>query len=107
MKQIKTRVQQNKDSAAISEEFASNIHQEVKELKKAVDVVCESCLNEKVDTLRSDSNDITKSVKSLDSTRKDSYIEAFENLKIQVIEIEKEWNSVSETMKAQKERLES
>jgi len=85
----------------------SAVQQEVEGIKQAVDEVCETCLDEKVDALRTNIDNITEDVEGWKIPEKDTYLEAFETLKGQVSEIESEWGNVSATMKTQRERLES
>ena len=89
-------------------EVDSTIRQEVEGIKEAVnEVVSETSLSEKVDELSTLIDNISEDVQSWRTSRKDSYVEALETLKSQVEEIQSEWENVSTSMKAQRERLES
>jgi len=86
----------------------STIQQEVQEVKDAVEgVVSEATLLEKVEALRTTIENLSEDVQSWRTARRDTYVEALETLKSQVDEIQSEWNNVSASMKAQRDRLES
>jgi len=86
----------------------STIQHEVQELKEAVEgVVSEAALLDKVEALRTSIENLSEDVQSWRTARRDTYVEALETLKSQVDEIQSEWNNVSASMKAQRDRLES
>ena len=79
----------------------------MQDIKQTVDEVHETHLDEKVETLRSNIDDISEDVQTWQLPEKDTYLEALESLRGHVGEIESEWGTVSATMKTQRERLES
>jgi uncharacterized coiled-coil DUF342 family protein len=82
------------------------IQQAVAEVASGMrDATADSTLNIRVEALRQTLNDLSQEVYSWRG--QNSYLEAIENLKQQVDEIQKEWNGVSEIMRLQRERLES
>lgn len=82
------------------------VQQEVEEVTSGIkEATDESTLSEKVEALRESLNDISQEVNSWRG--KDYYLESIENLKHQVDGIHEEWNTLSETMRLQRERLES
>ncbi len=83
------------------------VHEEVQSIKEAVGEACESCLDEKVDALRTNIENISQDVQSWKVPQKDTYVESLENMKKQVNDVQEEWANVSNMMKAQRERLES
>jgi len=118
MKDIETSVVKEGDTKTSTDEEdiglptlskdSSVLLQEVQEIKEGVNgVINDSDLTHKVDALISNIEGISLEVQSWRTTRKDDYIETLENLKNQVSEIESEWDSVSVSMKNQREKLES
>lgn len=86
----------------------SGLQQEVAELKEAVDeVVDEQRLTDKVESLRVSLDNLSSDVDTWKAKQKDDLLGALESIKYQVEEIEKEWDSVANSMKIQRERLES
>jgi FtsZ-binding cell division protein ZapB len=86
----------------------SDILQEVEEIKERFNgVITDSDLSHKVDAVLSSIESLSLEVQNWRTVRKDTYIDTLENLKKQVSEIESEWDAVSASMKAQRERLES
>lgn len=84
----------------------STVQQEVEGVTSSIrEATDESTLSEKVDTLRQSLEDISQEVHGWRG--KDYYLEAIEGLKHQVDSIQEEWDTVSETMAVQRERLES
>jgi DNA repair exonuclease SbcCD ATPase subunit len=84
------------------------IIQEVQEIKEAVNgMVSETALSDKVEELRTNLENISEEVQSWRTWQKDIYAGVLETLKSQVDEIESEWDNVSTTMKAQREKLET
>jgi len=109
MKDIKTEAvnEEKLDSTELSG-VSSDIQQEVQEIKEAVaEVVSETSLPDKVETLRSNIEGLSEEVQSWRTWRKNTYIEALETLNSQVSEIQDEWAAVSGSMKSQYERLEA
>ena len=87
---------------------ASDLQHEVAEIKEAVDeVVVEQKLTDKVETLRVTLYNLSIDVENWKAKQKDDLLGALESIKYQVEEIEKEWDSVANSMKTQRERLES
>ena len=100
-------IQQNTDING-SSESGTDIRHEVEEITEAYgEIVGETSLADKVEELRTYINNISEDVESWRTSRVETYIEALEILKSQVDEVQTEWNSVSSSMKAQRERLES
>ena len=87
---------------------SSGLRQEVEEIKDAVHgIVDDAGLAERVESLRITVEDIFGEVESWRSGRNRSYVDAVDTLRAQVAEIEEEWESVSSTLKTQRERLET
>jgi len=108
MPDIETNEYKEEPSSAASPEAGSDIRQEVKEIKEAVnEAVTETSLADKVEELRTLIDNISEDVQSWRAFRRDTYVEALETLKSQLDEIQSEWNAVSDSMKTQRERLES
>ena len=81
---------------------------QVVEIKEAVDAtVSETSLPDKVSDLRTMLDNLSEEVDSWRSWHKTDYLEVIETLKTQVEEIQHEWNGVSNSMTAQREKLES
>ncbi len=108
-------MQDNKAEVANEEKLVStepsevslDIQQEVQEIKEAVaEVVSETLLPDKVETLRSNIESLSEEVQSWRTWRKNTYVEALEALNSQVSEIQDEWATVSGSMKTQYEKLE-
>ena len=94
----------NEDQAAATPDIQS----EVVEIKEAVDeVVVAQKLTDKVENLRVNLDNLSIDVENWKTKQKDDLLGALESIKYQVEEIEKEWDSVANTMKTQRERLES
>ena len=84
------------------------ILQEVQDIREAVnEVVSETSLSDKVEELRTNLENMSEEVQSWRTWQKNTYVEVLETLKSQVDEIESEWDSVSTTMKTQREKLET
>jgi len=93
-----------------ADQIAANpdIQSEVVEIKEAVsEVVEEQKLTDKVENLRANLENLSIDVENWKAKQKDDLLGALESIKYQVEEIGKEWDSVPNTMKAQRERLES
>jgi len=89
-------------------EISSNLQNEVIEIKEAVDeVVDEQKLTDKVEILRASLDNLSGDVETWKAKQKDDLLGALETIKYQVEEIETEWGSVANSMKTQRERLES
>ena len=88
-------------------ETAETIKQ-VEEIKEAVDsTVTESSLPDKVVDLRDMLENLSGEVNSWKTWHKKDYLGAVETLKNQVEEIHSEWGNVSNSLMAQREKLES
>lgn len=86
----------------------TGLRQEVEEIKDAVhEIVHDAVLSEKVDALRITVDDVSDEIQSWRNGKNSAYVEAIEVLKVQVAETQSEWNSVSEALKGQRERLET
>ena len=86
----------------------ADVRLEVEEIKDAVqEIVDESVLAEKVESLRITVEDVSGEIQSWRSGANHAYVEAIETLKVQVAETQQEWCSVSETLNNQRERLEN
>jgi len=107
MEDIKNDLSELKHNSEKTELVDSTLHEEVHNIKEAVGEVCESCLDEKVDALRNNIENISEDVQSWKVPQKDNYIESLEIIKKQVNDVQEEWANVSNTMKVQRERLES
>jgi hypothetical protein len=98
------RKQWSKDGQIWPDE--NTVQQEVEEVASGMrEVTNESALSEKVETLRRSLNDLSQEVYSWRG--QDYYLEAIEGIQQQVDGIQQEWNTVSEAMRIQRERLES
>lgn len=88
-------------------EAEANIRQEVEEITDAFKEGAETeiSLKEKVDALRENLDVITEEVQSWRG--KNHYLEAIEGVKSQVEEIHAEWDTLSESLTAQRERVEN
>ena len=81
---------------------------QVEEIKEAVDItVTETSLPDKVIDLREMLENLSGEVDSWKTWHKNDYLEAIETLKSQVEEIHIEWGNVSNSLMAQREKLES
>jgi len=108
MEDSKTEVSEQEPGLAEPFGVVPTIQKEVQEIKEAVhEAVTETDLTEKVDELRTNIEGISEEVQTSRIWPKDTYVEVLETLKSQVSEIESEWDNVSATMKAQRERLET
>jgi Zn-dependent M32 family carboxypeptidase len=109
MQDIKTEaVNEEKLDSTERSEISSDIQQEVQEIKEAVaEVVSETSLPDKVETLRSNIESLSEEMQSWRTWRKNTSIEALETLNSQVSEIQDEWATVSGSMKSQYEKLEA
>jgi uncharacterized phage infection (PIP) family protein YhgE len=85
----------------------ASIRQEVEEIADAFKEGAESelSLTEKVENLRTSLESITEEVQSWRG--KNYYLDAIDNVKQQVDEVHAEWDSLSATLTAQRERIES
>ncbi|MBN1176790.1 MAG: hypothetical protein JXA51_03830 [Dehalococcoidales bacterium] len=93
---------------AVTSETGAAIRQEVEEISEAYgEIVGETSLAEKVEELGTYINNISEDVEKWRTSRVETYIEALETLRSQVDEVQSEWDTVSTSMKAQRERLES
>jgi len=105
---VTNEVSEKEVSSAEPLKAESSIRQEVEEMKEAVEgVVTQAALLEKVEALRTTIENLSEDVQSWRTARRDTYVEALETLKSQVDEIQSEWDNVSASMKAQRDRLES
>lgn len=85
---------------------AEAVQQKVEEVTTSIwEATDESTLSEKVDTLRHSLDDLSQEVHSWRG--KSYYLEAIDDLKQQVDGIQQEWNAVGETLRIQRERMES
>lgn len=108
MQNIKTEVDKQELGLTDPSQGDASVYQEVKEIQEAVaETVSESSLTEKVDALRASIETISLEVQGWRTATKDTHVEALENLKKQVNEIQSEWDSVSDKMKNQSDRLET
>jgi len=90
------------------DEATSDLQQYVTEIKEAVDEVPdEQKLTDKVEGLRLSLDNLSSDVDSWKTKQKNDLLGALESIKFQVEEIEQEWDGVSKSMKAQRERLEA
>ena len=81
---------------------------QVEEIKEAVDsTVSETSLPDKVADLRDMLENLSGEVDSWKTWHKNDYLGAIETLKSQVEEIHSEWGNVSNSLMAQREKLES
>ncbi|MFO8143655.1 MAG: hypothetical protein R6T78_03150 [Dehalococcoidales bacterium] len=91
-----------------SDEATSDLQHDVIEIKEAVDeVMDEQKLTDKVEGLRLSLDNLSGDVENWKTKQKNDLLGSLESIKSQVEEIEQEWDSVSKSMKAQRERLES
>jgi len=67
----------------------------------------EALLSDKVEALSDSLGIMSEEAQTKPGWRRDDYIAALESLKAQVEEIQKQWNSVSEYVKAERQRVES
>jgi uncharacterized coiled-coil DUF342 family protein len=82
--------------------------EQVEEIKDTVSAtISETNLSEKMSDLRVMLDNLTDEVDSWRAWHKIDYLEVIETLKSQVEEMHNEWNNVSESMKTQREKLES
>ena len=80
----------------------------VEEIKDAfTETVTETTLTEKVSDLNTMLDNLSEEVDSWKSWHKTDYLEAMEAIKSHVGDIESEWQNVSESMKNQRDRLET
>ena len=87
---------------------ATNTIKQVEEIKEAVDTtVAETSLPDKVVDLRDMLENLSEEVDSWKTWHKNDYLGAIETLKSQVEEINSEWGNVSNSLMAQREKLES
>ena len=90
------------------DEATSDLQHDVIEIKEAVDeVMDEQKLTDKVEGLRLSLDNLSSDVETWKARQKNDLLGSLESIKSQVEEIEQEWVSVSKSMKAQRERLES
>ena len=81
---------------------------QVEEIKDAVSqVIPESNLSEKMTELSTTLQNLHNEMDTLRSWRKTDYLEAIENMKSQVKDIQNEWQNVSSSVSVQREKLES
>ena len=81
---------------------------QVEEIKDAVaETVTETTITDKVTDLHTMLDNLSDEVDSWKSWHKTEYLEAMEAIKAHVGEIEDEWGKVSESMKGQREKLET
>jgi hypothetical protein len=81
---------------------------QVEEIKDAVvETVTETSMTDKVSDLHIMIDNLTDEVDNWKSWHKNEYLEAMESIKAHVGEIENEWDKVAESMKGQREKLET
>jgi hypothetical protein len=81
---------------------------QVEEIKDAVaETVTDTSMTDKVTDLHTMIDNITDEVDSWKSWHKTEYLEAMESIKSKVGEIEEEWDNVADSMKGQREKLET
>ncbi len=103
-----SRVETNGELPDYDVDSGTDLRQEVEEIKDVVHgIVDEAGLAERVESLRITVDDIFDEIQSWRNGRNRSYVESVDTLRAQVTGIEEEWESVSSTLKTQRERLET
>jgi len=90
------------EGSAESREHVANYREDVKR-----NVESESSLSQKVEELRDNIDVMSEEVQSKRSWPRDDYIGTLEQLRAQVESIQKDWDSVSAHMKAERDKVES